>query len=157
MAQNPYEAPEAHVADPVVAMAPRPPEVALACRILWIVFVLGFLTMLPSIRGEWWMLYASESGGAGAGLVAGLMMASIFGAIFATFVWFTGRGRNWARWALLAYLIFGWIVLVIDFPRSISITPVAAFLDLIIAVVEVWPCRLLFRGPGAAWFSRRRA
>lgn len=157
MAQNPYEAPEAHVADPVVVTAPRPSEVALACRILWIVFVLGFLTMLPAIRGEWWLVYSTGSDDGEAGLVAGLVMAVIFGGLFATFVWYTGRGRNWARWALLAYLIFGWIVLVTDFPRSISTTPVAAFLDLVMAVVEVWACRLLFRGPGAAWFSKKHA
>lgn len=155
MAQNPYEPPEAPVADPVAANVPRPPEVALACRILWIVFVLGFVTLLPSIRGEWWMS-PGLSGDDASGLAAGLVMALILSALFAYFVWWISRGRNWARWALLAYLIFGLLVMVADFPRSISETPIAAVLDVVMAIAEVWACHLLFRGPGAAWFSPKR-
>lgn len=152
MAQNPYEPPEAPVADPAAANVPRPPEVALACRILWIVFVLGFVTLLPSVRGEWWL---PHDGGDDSAMAASMVMAGVLSAIFAFFVWYTGRGRNWARWALLAYLIFGWIVMVADFPRSVSATPIAALLDVVMAVTEVWACHLLFRGPGAAWFSQK--
>lgn len=155
MAQNPYEPPEAPVADPAAFMAPRPPEVALACRILWIVFVLGFVTLLPSIRGEWWLSTGSV-GDEPSGLAAGLVMAVILSALFAIFMWWTSLGRNWARWALLGYLIFGWLVMVTDFPRSIAETPIAAFLDVVMAITEVWACHLLFRGPGAAWFSPKR-
>jgi hypothetical protein len=154
MAQNPYEAPSAAVDDPAVAMAPRPPQVTLAIRILWITFGVSLITMHPSIRGDWWNMPGTASA-TESGLMAGVVVASlIFSAIGATLIWLTGRGRNWARWALLALLIIGWLVTISDFSRSIVETPIAAIADVLIAAAELWACYLLFQGAGAAWFSR---
>ena len=154
MAQNPYEAPEAQLADPIPAEVPRPAEVARACRILWISLAVSVVTLLPSIRGQWWVPQSGED-------VPGVAAVSIGFALvmFVLSAWLiakTGRGLNWARWTLLVFFAFGWLFLLTDFPRSITETPLAALADTLICAAEAWACLLLFRNPGAAWFTRAR-
>ena len=135
--------------------APRPPQVGLACRILWVTLVLGAATLHPSFRGEWWMEGAEGNADAGDALLAGgLFMSAVFFAIFAALLFLTGRRENWARWATLAFLAFGWLMGLYDLPRSFAETPGAALTDLMIAAAELWACYLLFLTPGAAWFRR---
>lgn len=152
MAQNPYQAPESQVADPVTQQGPPPPEVSLACRILWISLGASLVTMLPAIRGEWWAPQGTEDFAGIAAVTIGFALAMI--ALYAWLVWMVSQGRNWARWALLACFVLGWFVWLSDMPRSIAETPLAALADTLIALAEVWACYLLFRGPGAAWFTR---
>lgn len=155
MAQNPYEAPEARVADRAVAAAPRPREVSLACRILWVIFVLSFFTLNTTVRGEWWKSPGASDDAAELGYIGIVVVTAIFSALFALLIWQMGRRRNWARWGLLVFVIVGGVTLAGDFSRSISQTPIAAVFDVVALSFEIWACYLIFRGPGARWFAAR--
>jgi hypothetical protein len=135
--------------------APRPPQVGLACLILWVTLFLSAATLHPSIRGEWWMEGAEGSAEAGEALLAGgLFISGVFFAIFGALLFLTGRRENWARWGMLAFLVFGWLMGLYDLPRSFSETPGAALTDIMIAAAEMWASYLLFLSAGAAWFKR---
>jgi len=157
MAQDPYRTPGAPVGRREAAedAAPRPEQVSLACRILWVTTLLSAATLHPSVRGEWWIGDASvDEETAGAMLTGGLIMAGLFFGLFAAMLYLTGRRRNWARWVLLALLALGWVMWLTDLPRSFAETPGAALADTLISAAELAAGYLLFLSPGAAWFRR---
>jgi len=156
MAHDPYKAPSAPVGKREAAedAAPRPAQVTLGCRILWVTLALSAATMHPSVRGEWWMQGAEDDPAlAEAALIGGLFMAGVFFAIFAIVLFLAGRRQNWARWTMLALLAFGWVMGLYDLPRSFAETPGAALADMLIAAAELWASYLIFLTPGAAWFK----
>ena len=165
MAHNPYRTPRSVVRD--AAPVPRPAQVTLACRILWVVFFLSLVTLHPDIRGDWWHITPDETiSEAGIpdsedaddevepivpAFVIGMTVA--FAAAYALLVWSTGRGHNWARWALLAFVCATTAMGAVDFGRSFTETPLALLADACFTVAEIWAFSLLFFGAGAAWFS----
>ena len=157
MADERYKAPGAAVGGREAAQdaLPRPYGVARALQLLWAVFFIGLVTLHPGVRGEWWL--GSEPIDAelhDAAFVGGLILATLFSVVYVLLVFFLGRRHAWARWAMLAFLMLGWVLTGIDLPRSLAETPAAAFADVLMAVVEVWACWLLFSAPANAWFRR---
>jgi hypothetical protein len=154
--QDPYKAPAAPVGKHEAAedAAPPPQQVRLACRILWVTLILSAATLHPSVRGEWWTEGAAGAADPADMLVGGLMMSAVFFGFVAGLIFLTGRRQYWARWTLLAFLAFGWLMGLYDLPRSFAETPGAALADTLIAAAELWASYLLFLGPGAAWFRR---
>ena len=148
----------------------RPRQVALACRILWIVFFLSFVTLHPDIRGEWWLFPAEETSdevsaaevspeaeegmalleSAWPAIMIGTTL--LFAGAYALLVWTTGKGHNWARWTLLAFILGTTALAMQDWERSYAETPLALVADLCFTAAEAWALSLLFFGPGAAWF-----
>jgi hypothetical protein len=158
MADERYRAPGTAVGGREAAQdaLPRPYQVGRALQLLWAVFFIGLVTLLPDVRGEWWL--GSEPIEAelhDAAFVGGVILAALFSALYVALVFFLGRRQAWARWAMLAFLVLGWVLTGIDLPRSLAETPAAAFADVLMAAVEAWACRLLFSAPASAWFRRR--
>lgn len=153
MARNPYSAPGAAVQDPPHRPEPRPAEVTRACGILWAVWVASFLTLHPAVSGEWWLVPEAEGPDAEAGVVFIVAMVALFAGAFAVLVWLTGRGHNWARWALLLYVIGTTTLGAVDFPRSLAETPAAAGIDAMLALAEAWALVLLFSKSAGPWFT----
>ena len=145
MPSNPYQPPGAEVADAPQVLAPRPPTVRLACQLVLAAFALGLVTLLPGVD-----VPRPEDAA-----LPGVFVA-IFGVITLWLTYATYQGRNWARWALLAYLILGWFLvsgeLVSDFERA----PLVGSLNLAAVVMELAAVWLLFAGAGAKWFGRSR-
>jgi hypothetical protein len=107
----------------------------------------GLLTLLPAIHGvrpdepplpiEWTLL-----------MVVG------FGGLTVWLAQLTYRGRNWARWALLAYLLLGWWLGAGDLTQDFMYSPLAGMINLSCFAMEVVAAWLLFVGAGARWFDR---
>jgi hypothetical protein len=130
-----------------------PYEVTRALQLLWAVLAISVVTLHPSVRGEWWL--GSDGVDAAlldAALVGGLIVAGLFSGFYMGLVFLIGRRHGWARWAMLVFLVLGWVIQGADLQRSLAETPAAAFADLLMAGAEVWACRLLFSAPAAAWF-----
>jgi hypothetical protein len=158
MADERYKAPEAAVDGREAAQdaLPRPYQVTRALQLLWTVFAISLVTLHPSVRGDWWL----GSGGVepaleDAALVGGLIVAGLFSGFYVGLVFLIGRRHAWARWAMLGFLVLGWVIQGVDLPRSLAETPAAAFADLLMAAVEVWAILLLYSAPASAWFRRR--
>jgi hypothetical protein len=120
-----------------------------------VVVVVSLLSLHPSIRGQWWAIPDGEA--SDAIRIAGIVMAAVFMIIYVALVLLIGRRHGWARWALLVYVISTTLIGASDFPRSVSQTPAAAFIDVLTTLAELWAFYLLFFGPGAQWFRRTHA
>lgn len=138
---NPFEPPAAEVADP--ANAPMPPAVQRACTLVLLALALGVVTLLPGIRPP-----EPEE------VPFGFTLAVIvfFGGITVALVQVVRRGRNWGRWALLAYLVLGWWLMLDQLNEDFNASPLLGFLDIISVAMEVVAAVLLFKGASARWF-----
>jgi hypothetical protein len=146
MARNPFAPPGAEVADPASRQLPAPVQVLRACQMIIATLVVGIITLFPGVREP-----ATDD--AQVPFLFTLVLIVVFGGLTLLLAARIMQGRNWARWAMLAYLAAGWALvgpeLADDFYRS----PIAAAIDAISIPVEAVACWLLFTGAGGQWFS----
>jgi hypothetical protein len=151
---NPYQPPNATVEGAPSPRASRPPLIALACKILWINLAVGLASLLPVVRGYWWVDPEGKVPVA-VSLGIGLVLIAIFGGLYVLLVHLTGRRHNWARWALLAFLAFGWYMNLGEIAETAVKTPFAALVDVGSFFAEATACCLLFVSRDAAWFAKK--
>ena len=84
--------------------------------------------------------------------MGGLIVAGLFSGFYMGLTFLIGRRHGWARWAMLGFLVLGWVIQGVDFQRSLAETPAAAFADLLMAGAELWACCLLYSARASAWF-----
>ena len=156
MEHSPYEPPKSAVEDRLKVIPPRPTQISLAIRILWLGFIAGLLSLHPWLRGTWWV-NPGETTSAAASLAVVIALTLVFSAFFIWLLVRAGRRKNWARWVLLVYLVIGWISVAIDLPETLSATPFAGAIDFLVAMAELWASYLLFLSPGASWFKREQS
>ena len=146
MTPNPYAPPGADVADVNTARPPMPRAVRVACQLIMASLALGLVSMLPGIRPP-----RPDDPAVPWAFTLGAIV--VFGGLT---IWLTLellRGKLWARWGMLAYLVLGWWLgggeISDDFLRS----PVLGLIDAVCIVLEIAACWLLFFGDGARWFA----
>jgi hypothetical protein len=153
MSNNQYKPPQARVADPLPsARGPRPVSIwiALALIVLFVlvecyhVFARMGLVNSGDISGAAWL---------GEWILVGLIVAVGI---------FIARGRGWARWVLLAMMLYqlyqladALLFLSYVEPGSMSLfmDPVALWMLPLSALFSLGAVILVF-GPGRGWFSR---
>jgi hypothetical protein len=150
MTPNPYAPPGAEVADPVLPRSSAPPSVRNACLLIFASLALGLLTLLPDVR-----LPAPDEPAVPMAVIVGLVV--VFGGLTVWFAILVLRGRNWARWAMLVYLMLGWLLVGAELDSEMARAPMAAIIDTFCMAIEMVACGLLFFGAGGRWFSGRAA
>lgn len=150
MSSNPFKAPAAKVADPKPKrdLEPRPASITLACRILWATVVLGLLSLVPGVRTGLWADYRQSPGA----MVVAVVLVAIMTGVEIWLIRLVSRRHGWARWALLIYLIAGWLMTFSDFSASIEQGMTAVLVDLVTGVAEVFAIGILFLSAGRSWF-----
>jgi len=153
MTIDPYKAPKALVADVDVErdLASRPASVTLACRLLWATIVLGLLSLIPGIRNDLWSDYARTPDA----VIFAMAFVVVVALLEAWLIRLVAQRHGWARWALLFYLIAGWLMTFSDFSSSIDQGMAAVIIDLASGITEVVAAWLLFLGRGRIWFADR--
>jgi hypothetical protein len=152
MNRNPFKAPRAVVADTVIAPDPTPPpeSITLACRLLWATVIVDLLSLIPGVRTGFW----DDNGAAPAAVAVALVVVAVMTGIEIWLIRLVGRRHGWARWALLAYLIAGWVMTFSDFSASIAQGMAAVLVDLVTGLVEMFAIGVLFLSAGRRWFAR---
>lgn len=141
-----FDPPKAAVADVPVEPPPRP--VVIACWLLVLSLLLGFVSLGVDVSS----VPTTETTFMLVGLVViGLPLVALFAWLIAM-LW---RRRSWARWALLAFMVAGWLLLLLDDGSTEGRLPSAMIIDGITAIVEFIAMVLVFFGPGARWFKER--
>ncbi|HSW04964.1 hypothetical protein [Aquabacterium sp.] len=84
-------------------------------------------------------------------VTAGIVM--VFGGLTIWLAAKTHQGRNWARWALLGYLMLGWWLSSSELTEQFMRSPLVGFIDVLCIGMELAACGLLFGGQSAAWFT----
>jgi len=150
MSSNPYQPPGAEVADAPDSSPPRPRSVHLACQLVLASFALGLVTLVPGVD-------VTRPDDPAVHWAVTLVVVLVFGAITVWLTYATHQRRNWARWALLGYLIFGWFLSAGELPSDLERAPLVGLLGVGAAVIELVAVWFLFTGAGAKWFSGRQA
>jgi hypothetical protein len=76
--------------------------------------------------------------------------------VFALFLFFSFRGRNWARWVVLLWCSAGWFALIWSFFYEPYQPPIAMVFAVLASLIEVWGCWQLFAPSSSSWFHRAR-
>lgn len=147
MNQNPYQPPRSDVSDEPHGKAMPPTSVYLACGLVLGALALGLLGLIPGVR-------PTEAEPVPAWFT--VLLVVVFGGVTVVLSYETLRGRNWARWTLLAYLVLGWYLTAPDLPENFDRAPVAALIDAVGMGMELVASWLLFFGDGPHWFRKAR-
>jgi hypothetical protein len=146
MTPNPFAPPRAEVADPSSTPSVPPQAVRRACRLVIASMLLGLVTLVPGVDVPapddvpvpFWVTLA---------------IVAFFGGLTIWLVVSVLRGASWARWALLAFLMLGWVFTGLQFTNEFLRSPISGMIEIVCAALEVAACWMLFVGGGAAWFS----
>ena len=145
--ENPYKPPEAYVADAAdVTPGPRPSAVTRAVIAFWTAWALGVLTLIPGVRENVW-----DNAEIPAGVT--LAMAIVFEAFSAWLIVMVGRGRNWARWTWVVFVVLSFLLMAADPSGWETERPLALGADVVTLVLEIYGCCLILIGRGAEWYT----
>jgi hypothetical protein len=147
MSHNPYSPPAAEVADPAHALPPQPGTVRLAVQLIIGALALGVISLLvPGIR-----IPTPEE--AEVPFIFTMIIIVIFGGITLWFASGVTQGKNWARWAMLAWLAVGWLMVGSEFGDEFTRSPVSSMIDAACIAMEAAACCLLFGAASQDWFA----
>lgn len=141
--RNRYAPPRGAVADPADARADRRPRsVGVAVLLMAASFLLSVAVDAPVLWGE---------------VATGLQpvwVLAVIGLLYALVAWLIGRlhrGRNWARWVLLAFSVVSVGLMVAD-PSLAGDTTIAVVAGIVSTVLDAVALVLVFTPPGSGWF-----
>ena len=117
-----------------------------ACRLVIASLLLGLVTLVPGVD-------VPAPDDVPVPLFVTLVIVAFFGGLTIWLVVSIKRGRLWARWALLAFLILGWVLTGLQFTDEFLRSPVSGMIEIVCVALELAACWMLFVGGGAAWFS----
>ena len=144
VSKNPYAPPSSKVADlSSLNRGPKPRQVSFAVGLLWVSLLLSLPSLIFSISGE---------SGNPAALAAIIGLVLVIYALVACLNVCISRGRNWARFVSLMFVLLGLGMLVFmpTTPETTAIEQIASGLSTLLDVVAMY---LLFTKPGSLWFK----
>ena len=119
-----------------------PTQVNRAIVLLWLAFAIGGLAVALSFDEASQLSFATE---------LGIAVVILF-AVNALLIWLIGRRHNWARIALLVFILVTLpFVLLGELPDG-ALAWVAAGAEWVSTILEVIALYYLMTGVGAAWF-----
>ena len=153
MSRNPYAPPTAAVADPPLPVSiPRPREVTLSVRLLWLSFALSCTDTIVRTsldRDEDVMVQ---------GLA--LVLVAINGAVAAWLIFKIAGGRNWARIAYTVLSVLGYVSMVTNWSTYLAAyhgEPGWIGLDILATLTDLGGLYLMFTKAANTWFKSRAA
>jgi hypothetical protein len=147
MTPNPFAPPRAQVADPGSTPSDPPRAVRRAGRLVIASMLLGLVTLVPGVD-------VPAPDDAAVPFFVTLAIVAFFGGLTIWLVVATLRGASWARWALLAFLMLGWVLTGLQFTDEFLRSPISGMIEIVCVALELAACWMLFVGSGAAWFSQ---
>jgi len=140
-----YAPPAALVAD-VHDSRLTPQSVRRACQLFIASTLLGFVGLTEPFE-----LPDLPRGGVIGAVAAGVVLISLMiGLLLKVY-----RGRNWARWTMLALLAPSWVFEALALPEQILQAPVEAAVGIAASALDILVCWLLFFGRGASGYFRQ--
>lgn len=146
---NPFAPPRAGLAEPLIDALPRPLAVGRSVALILGSMALGLVELLPAVHGA-----RPNEEAVPLWFTAAIVL--VFGGIT---VWLARQmyaGRNWSRWAMLAYLGLGWALGIGGLVDDFSYSTLAGPLNVVGMVMEMVAMWLVFQGAGSAWYRALR-
>jgi hypothetical protein len=126
-------------------MAEKPSQVRLAVNLVWISFVIGFLT----IPFRWNSVQPRPS-------VPGILTDFFFSfGLLAILLYKISEGRNWARVLFLVLEILGTILIGgVLISGLVHLSRSALAVSVVQGLLQAWACVLLFTRPSGKYFTQ---
>lgn len=128
---------------PTTETAARPAKVGLSIKLLYLIVGIGVLRTAmivirhADVRSPYFLVSIKVM----------LYALSLF------LIYQVGRGRNWARWALVAILIVNIPLTILPAFETLSIVPVQTILGFLQLGLYVFALVLLFHADSSEWFG----
>lgn len=120
----------------------QPAQVRHAVRLLYAVVALGVIRTLIVVIRHWEVRSPDLL----------LVTKFVIYALSLALIHQLARGRDWARWTLVAILTIALPMTILPNLDALTITPVYSLLGVAQLGLYVWALVLLFRAPGGDWF-----
>jgi hypothetical protein len=127
-----------------------PHEVWRACLLIVASLVLSLSLLIPGVSPE-------RPGEPDVPLLESLVVFAFFGGLTLWLAFKILCRRNWARWAMLAYLGLSWLLAAQSLVDDFASSPLAGVIELACTAMELMAVWALNFGNGAQWFADRRA
>ncbi|HKY01777.1 MAG TPA: hypothetical protein VJM53_04420 [Burkholderiales bacterium] len=141
---NPYQAPQAQLADAPEPTRPR--QINFALVLMWLSLIGGAVYGVVDMADE-------------PDQAAAILMIAFSGVIVLVSgvpLIFIALGHNWARWAWAALLLTGWVLTFVYWEESFA-TVGDILIQGFLGVLDAVAIYLLFAAPSAQWFKRARS
>lgn len=129
------------------ANKPQPDKVSIAIKLLYLALAIEIFQLI---------LNASALSKL-ASFISVIITNVIILAILALFIFMIGKGKNWARYALLVYsVIFIPMSIYSMFQSPVQLNPFAIVISISTAALQIIALVLLFQKPSADWFKLKK-
>jgi hypothetical protein len=131
---------------PTKALSERPSKVALAAKLFYLVVGVGIIRAVMTIirhadvRSPYFLIYTK--------LI--IYACSLY------LIYQLSKGRNWARWSLVAIFILATPLTILPTISSYSHNPVDSLLGLIQIALYIIGLVFLFHGSSSSWFGTEK-
>jgi len=144
VSKNPYAPPSSEVADlSSLNRGPKPRQVSFAVGLLWASLLLSLPSLIFSISGE---------SGNSVALAAIIGLVLVIYALVACLNICISRGRNWARFVSLMFVLLG-LGMLVFMPKTPETTAIEQIVSGLTTLLDVVAMYLLFTKPGSLWFK----
>jgi len=120
-----------------------PAKVALSIKLFYSIICIGIIRAIIVVVRHWEVRTPDFF----------ILIKSLFFGVSIFLVFFTGKGRNWARWALVVIMAISIPLTILPMFSSLAHNPIPNLLGLVQAFLFIWALALLFHTTSTAWFK----
>jgi hypothetical protein len=121
-----------------------PPKVSLSIKLLYFNICIGIIRAFIVVVRHWEVRTPDIF----------ILVKILLVAVLIFLIFFTRKGKNWARLTLVAFLSIAIPLSILPMFSSLTHNPIPNLLGLVQAILFVWAIVLLFHSTSAAWFKK---
>ena len=123
-----------------------PEKVVLAIRLFYLIIGIGFVRLVITVIRHWSVRTPDFI----------ILTKLVIWAVSLFFVYQVSKGRNWARWTMVAIFAISIPLAILPRISSLSHNPIPNLLGLVQVLLYVWAILLLFQATSNAWFKENK-
>jgi small neutral amino acid transporter SnatA (MarC family) len=123
-----------------------PEKVVLAIRLFYFIIGMGFVRLVITVIRHWGIRTPDFI----------IMSKLIIWVVSLFFVYKVSKGRNWARWTMVAIFIISIPLAILPRISSLTHNPIPNLVGLVQVFLYVWAILLLFQATSNAWFKEKK-
>jgi hypothetical protein len=124
-----------------------PEKIVLAVRLFYLIIGIGIVRLVITVIRHWDVRTPDF-----------IILSSLFiWLVSLFFVYKVSKGRNWARWMMVAIFVICIPLAILPRISSLPHNPVPSLLGLVQVFLYVWALLLLFQAASNAWFKEMNA
>jgi hypothetical protein len=123
-----------------------PEKVVLAVRLFYLIIGIGLVRLVITVIRHWDVRTPDFI----------ILSKLIIWLVSLFFVYHVSKGRNWARWSMVAIFVISIPLAILPRISSLSHNPIPNLLGLVQVPLYVWAILLLFQAKSTAWFKGKK-